>query len=932
MAFLLDSHQEEIEYVYPFICGFCGYGSSSIDVFHHHFETHSENIPSSVFHRCEQDDTVYNDTELSLNIGSYCCKTCNHAFPTVCFLLKHLEDDSNTDKYIMDLQTKTAYPLTSLCTSVLSHSFDDENSSYFASKKSLSGKWSSSPKMSKNHVPNRNGANTKSPSRGGKCGPKQTSENGLEIHSMDEILQQVENQQRAAINSNMGQGYGGVAQSYDDNDNDDGDTSVVSLIPETILTKPSIKRKKTSGAKTPKRSKRGEWFSCKFCRMSFRYEHKKIDHEKEHDTVEGNHKYTPDKLCTCELCGCVMLKLKVHLHICPLKDRHRRPRAKSGEPKKDKDQTLVSCPYCSRVLKKYMLSHHVRETHMEHEPVTCDTCGKVFKHKYALSKHQIVHRARSRFICSKCGKGMQTGTKLRIHMLSHDDVRTFQCDLCPAKYKFPKNLKYHKERIHAGKKEMFQCDKCPKRYSHRDSLMHHLKHGHDLWANPEQEKISKEKVAEKAAKRNKTPNRPESYTCVICNEVEKTRGGLSEHMKIHKKENTEDPLPYLCNECPLKYSTIDGLRRHKRNKHGPQAGTLHFCELCSRSFTNPDSLRMHNIRNHKPGSKTLICGWEGCKRRFSDETKLENHRKTHSGGKVYQCEKCSKTFTSLSGFSYHWRSQHPKVYKLPECPKEQEEVGPANADDQLPTANQSDIVQHAGDIQQHLEDHSYMNTETYIACRTEDFDSSLTNAGVEDVTKTANSPMVVDVNKTEDTNSTVNIKRSIEDSVNDTNQTIAVMNVDTCNKSSGKDAGITKKVSKPKVIRLSKVIGQDELDKTPDTKKTEENVIHLTFDQNQMITKQNEVNLGQNNVSKDQASKGAELKNVNKVNALHKGKVLKTLIMKNVEGRDYKELFDPDVGGSNSSVKSMTLYLSSDNKQSSEQPVKRPVKIILKKV
>jgi hypothetical protein len=40
---------------------------------------------------------------------------------------------------------------------------------------------------------------------------------------------------------------------------------------------------------------------------------------------------------------------------------------------------------------------------------------------------------------------------------------------------------------------------------------------------------------------------------------------------------------------------------------------------------------MHNIRNHKPGSKTLICGWEGCKRRFSDETKLENHRKTHSG-------------------------------------------------------------------------------------------------------------------------------------------------------------------------------------------------------------------------------------------------------------------------------------------------------------
>jgi hypothetical protein len=51
----------------------------------------------------------------------------------------------------------------------------------------------------------------------------------------------------------------------------------------------------------------------------------------------------------------------------------------------------------------------------------------------------------------------------------------------------------------------------------------------------------------------------------------------------------------------------------------------------------------------------------------------------------------------------------------------------------LPTANQSEVVQQAGDklveTQQHLEDHSYMNTETNITCRTEDFDSSATNVG-----------------------------------------------------------------------------------------------------------------------------------------------------------------------------------------------------------
>lgn len=354
MAFLLEGHEEEIEYVYPFICGLCGFGSSNIDLFHNHFLKHSDNVPSSVFHQCELENTIYNDTDVSLNIGSYCCKTCSHTFPTVCHLLKHLEDDSNTDKYIMDLQTKTAYPLTSQCTSVLTHSSDN---SKYSSNRSLSGKWSSSLEMTRKHSlsPERNDIDIRSESRGGKYKPKQITEPRLDLHSFEELLHQVENQQKAANNINIhNMEYSDDTGAYDDEDN----SEVVSLLPETIVAKPAVKSKKRVSVKTPgsRRSKRGEWFSCKFCGMCFRRENKKIEHEKEHETVEGNLKYVPEKLCTCELCGCVMLKLKVHLHYCPFKEGQRRPRAKTGEPKKTKDQTIISCPYCSKNMKKYILS------------------------------------------------------------------------------------------------------------------------------------------------------------------------------------------------------------------------------------------------------------------------------------------------------------------------------------------------------------------------------------------------------------------------------------------------------------------------------------------------------------------------------------------------------------------------------------------------
>ena len=59
------------------------------------------------------------------------------------------------------------------------------------------------------------------------------------------------------------------------------------------------------------------------------------------------------------------------------------------------------------------------------------------------------------------------------------------------------------------------------------------------------------------------------FICIVCNKVEETREELNNHMKTHMNDEENKHL-YVCDECPLSYASLGGLKRHKRNKHTPK--------------------------------------------------------------------------------------------------------------------------------------------------------------------------------------------------------------------------------------------------------------------------------------------------------------------------------------------------------------------------
>ncbi|XP_053374692.1 zinc finger protein 28-like [Mercenaria mercenaria] len=890
MAFLLEAQEQKIEYVYPFICGLCGFGSSNIDIFHHHFETHGELVPSSVFHLCELENTRDDEAESELNIGSYCCKTCNHTFPTVCHLQKHLDEDSSSDKYIMDLQTKTAYPLTSQCASVLSHSFLSESNLWKDQinpiDKSLSGKWSSNTKNTRNASPKKNVKYVRARSSGGKSGPKQTPEKRLDLHSFQELLHEAQLNQKAANNVYSTIEDIDYSNDYDDDDDDDDDddnSNVVSLIQEVTVgqhTSKKSKTKKTSKHTREPRTKLGEWINCKYCGLSFRKQTQRSEHEEEHKTVEGNLKYAAEKLCTCEKCGCVMLKLKLHLHACLFSKRIRRPRAKDGEPKKTRDVTITPCPYCDKKVKKYFLSHHIKEVHQEHEPVPCEICGKIFRHKYALYKHGILHKGEKRFPCSKCGKRFYTRSKLKNHMIMHGNARNYQCELCPANYKYLRNLRFHKERVHSEKAEaIFLCELCPKYYNYKDGLGQHMRRVHNIWATPE-DPDNPRKAPEKSK---------EIYNCDICAKVLHTKKGLTNHLKNHKIPEGEK-LPFLCDECPQRYSSKLGLKRHKERQHTATDFIKEYkCEHCPKVFTSPDSLRMHKNRNHKPGDNWLLCGWKACRHRFKEQSELEEHRKCHKDTVEFICKDCGKSFMTLSGLAQHNRRLHPKIDKLPEVSEVdlQGHIQAANHGDDTPvdaSVNVDDTTA-VMDALSSLKDHSYINGDIFTATPVvfEDFNMSVP---VDEDGKTG-----IDAGMLSEGVTYMDVLQEPSIAVSDPSaQENSNQRTDSCTvvKTRGK--------ALPERECVSKL-----------------NVVHLKKHQNQGTV--------DNSTSKT----------ISNVNAGQKAEVLTTLVMKQVKGTDDKTVCAPNVVGKNTAKKAVKLSITS-NKSNPGKGLKYPVKILLRKV
>ncbi|KAK3609673.1 hypothetical protein CHS0354_035959 [Potamilus streckersoni] len=171
----------------------------------------------------------------------------------------------------------------------------------------------------------------------------------------------------------------------------------------------------------------------------------------------------------------------------------------------------------------------------------------------------------------------------------------------------------------------------------------------------------------------------ESFPCLQCGEVFKTRMAMTNHqlyacmtpstpiLQSHQQEDlskSEDNSKLSvdgnvsseggeeelkCDHCHKTFQHRSHLIKHQVIH---ESGRNFPCEHCDRSFTDPSNLQRH-IRSQHHGARSHTC--TDCGKTFATSSGLKQHQHIHSSVKPFQCEVCLKAYTQFSNLCRHKR-------------------------------------------------------------------------------------------------------------------------------------------------------------------------------------------------------------------------------------------------------------------------------------
>lgn len=153
----------------------------------------------------------------------------------------------------------------------------------------------------------------------------------------------------------------------------------------------------------------------------------------------------------------------------------------------------------------------------------------------------------------------------------------------------------------------------------------------------------------------------DSFTCVYCQKVLRTKKGL----KIHQRRHTGEKLR-TCHICQAKFTRTNHLIRHMKIHNKGSAEMKHICVECGMGFDKMHSLMKHkkeHTLDNKGDTKMDITEvdikTEPMKEDDSDSSKngfvQEENNKTVRKNKRFECKFCNKVMTTSIGLSIHMR-------------------------------------------------------------------------------------------------------------------------------------------------------------------------------------------------------------------------------------------------------------------------------------
>ncbi|KAK0181788.1 hypothetical protein PV327_004038 [Microctonus hyperodae] len=224
--------------------------------------------------------------------------------------------------------------------------------------------------------------------------------------------------------------------------------------------------------------------------------------------IHRNRVHKDGKQYTCHICNRSMLSTRsLEWHM-----SHIHNETPTGVTLDDSANAIhmkrVSCNHCDKTFKTEMiLRTHIKNTHMEKNPVKCLDCDLMFTSEVRLRHHMMIahNRLEGTLTCPHCPKRFVNQLRLKTHMISHSEERPYTCEICGFNLKTKIQLIKHHQNRHSDERPL-QCSRCEWRCKQVSALVCH--------------------------ERTHTNERP--YSCIVCKQRFKYLGDKNKHERRHE--------------------------------------------------------------------------------------------------------------------------------------------------------------------------------------------------------------------------------------------------------------------------------------------------------------------------------------------------------------------------------------------------------------
>eukprot|EP00095_Tigriopus_kingsejongensis_P004451 snap_masked-scaffold168_size293125-processed-gene-0.4 protein:Tk04451 transcript:snap_masked-scaffold168_size293125-processed-gene-0.4-mRNA-1 annotation:"hypothetical protein L798_10126" len=232
--------------------------------------------------------------------------------------------------------------------------------------------------------------------------------------------------------------------------------------------------------------------------------------------------------------------------------------------------------------------------------------------------------------CEHCPYKTSVRQRMTNHRKQHAEDIVLDCPLCSFQVKWKKELNSHIQAQHFPGPP-YACDFKGCSYK-KNNLCVFLEH----------RKIHGTNKGYKCDRDNchfstKTKNRLDihkkchegSFPCPTCDKVFKSITALSGHKQVHTNER-----PFVCDQCPFSAKFKSNLNIHKKIHDG----NIFRCDFANCSYFTPKLSYLKNHRRTHSGEKIFKC--PECERGFVEKSQMTRHQLIHSDTMPFACSKC----------------------------------------------------------------------------------------------------------------------------------------------------------------------------------------------------------------------------------------------------------------------------------------------------